>query len=303
MVMKTVRQVFAGILGLVLLCAFVVYLITYTVGYNESAVVITFGRATAASVKNVRGEQPGLYFKLPWPIQKVLRFDRRLAILEDRLEQQETSDKQVVIVKAYLTWRIVNPLGFYRMFHTREWAQAFLLERLRVSKAELASFSFDDLANSDPAAMRIGEAEAAMLTRIRDDMTGHETGIEIVSVGIHRILLPENITTAVFERMKQTRQRYAQNARSEGNAIFQSIIAKTDSDKRRILAFAERIAQRLRAEGDASAARYYREYSRDPDFAIFLRKLDALEQSLGKNTTFILNTDSEPLDLLESGKK
>lgn len=294
-----VKRILVLGLGLALLALFIGYLVTYTVGFDETVVVTTFGRATAESVRNVNGDEPGLYFRLPWPIQDVLRFDRRLAVLEDRLEQQETSDKQVVILRAYLTWRIADPLAFHRMFRNTERASSFLRERLRASKAEIGAFSFDDLTNPDPARVRLDEAGAAILQRLRCDLATHETGIEVATAGIHRVLLPESITKSVFARMKQTRQRFAQNARSEGSAVAQSIVAKTDSDKRRILAFTERMAQRLRAEGDAAAARYYREYSKSPEFAIFLRKLDALKQSLEKTTSYVLDTDSEPFDLLE----
>lgn len=296
--MKTKRILVFG-LGLALLVLFLGYLLTYTVSFDETVMVTTFGRATAASVKNADGTGPGVYFKLPWPIQDIVRFDRRVAVLEDRLEQQETSDKQVVILKAYLTWRIRDPLSFFRMFRSEDRATAFLLERLRASKAEIGAFSFDDLTNPDPVRVRLKEAGEAILHRLQNDLSSHETGIDVCTAGIHRVLLPENITKSVFARMKQTRQRFAQNARSEGSAVAQSIIAKTDSDKRRILAFAERVAQRLRAEGDAAAARYYSEYSKNPEFAIFLRKLDALKLALQGNTVYILDTGREPFDLLE----
>lgn len=298
----TIRRAAVFGLGIALLIILLGYLVTFTVNFDETVMVTTFGKATKESVKNAEGSNPGLYLKLPWPIQDVVRFDRRISVLEDRLEQQETSDKQVVIAKAYLTWRITDPLSFYRMFRTSERASEFLLERLRASKAELGAFAFDDLTNPDPEKVRIEEAGSAILARLRKDLSSHDTGIEIRTAGINRVLLPESITKSVFARMKQTRQRFAQNARSEGNAVAQSIVAKTESDKRRILAFAERMAQRLRAEGDAAAAHYYAEYSKSPEFAIFLRKLDALKQSLEKSTSYIVDTESEPFDLLEGAK-
>ncbi|MBN1600830.1 MAG: hypothetical protein JW915_04430 [Chitinispirillaceae bacterium] len=207
------------------------------------------------------------------------------------------------MLKAFLTWKIKDPLSFFRMFRTTSRATAFLLERLRASKAEIGAFTFNDLTNVNPDLVRLDDVNNALLNRIQSELETYETGIEVLSVGINRILLPENITRSVFQRMKQTRQRQAQNARSEGNAIAQSIIAKTDSDKKRIMAFTERMSQRLRAEGDAAAARYYKEYSKSAEFAIFLRKLDAFKLSLRENTTFILDTKSEPFDLLENTKQ
>jgi membrane protease subunit HflC len=286
-------------LGVVLLVFFSGMLFTFRVNFDEMVLVTTFGRATDKSVVNTEGNQAGLHLKWPWPIQNVFRMDRRFFVLEDRLEQQETKDRHVVIAKAFAVWRIQHPLRFYRMFRSNEDAEAFLLERLRATKAEISRFTFDDLTNADPAKLKLDEIQQALLNRIRTDLAGHNCGIEVVNMGISRILLPERITRSVFSRMKQTRQRFAQNARSQGKAIAQSIKAQTHSDKQRIMAFAERVAQHIRAQGDAAAAQYYAEYNKNPEFALFLRKLEALERSLKKNTTFVLDTGSEPFDLLK----
>jgi membrane protease subunit HflC len=204
-----------------------------------------------------------------------------------------------VIAKAYALWRIRDFLSLYRVFRSIENADAFLRERLRATKAEISRFTFDDLTNADPAKLKLDAVQQALLDRIRSDQEGYACGIEIADVGISRILLPERITRSVFSRMKQTRQRFAQNARSEGKAVAQSIHAQTLSDRQRIIAFAERVSQNIRAQGDAAAAKYYAEYNKDPDFAVFLRKLEALKKSLEKNTTFVLDTYSEPFGLLE----
>jgi membrane protease subunit HflC len=286
-------------LGVALLALFGGYLITDTVNFDETAVVTTFGKAAAEDVRNAEGDEAGMFLRFPWPIQRIIRFDRRVQVIEDRLEQQETKDKQVVIAKAYLLWRIADPLAFYRLFGSNDRAASFLRERLRAAKAEIGAFSFEDLTSIEPKNVRLAEAGDAIRDRIRRDLQAQGAGVEIMDAGINRILLPENITRSVFSRMRQTRQRLAQNARSEGTALARSITAKTDSDQKRITAFAERMAQHIRAEGDAAAARYYREYSKNPEFAVFLRKLDALERSMEKNATFILDTESEPFDLLK----
>ncbi len=286
-------------LGLLLLVFFLSMLFTFRVNFDEVALVTTFGRASEKSVVNTGGDQAGLHFKWPWPVQDVLRMDRRFFVLEDRLEQQETKDRQVVIAKAFAVWRIDDPLRFYRSFHTHSDAEAFLQERLRATKAEISRFTFDDLTNADPEKLKLDHVQQALVDRMRADLSGHACGIHVANVGISRILLPERITRSVFSRMKQTRQRFAQTARSEGKAIAQSIKAQTSSEKQRIMAFADRVAQSIRAQGDAAAAKYYAEYNKNPEFALFLRKLEALEKSLENNTTFVLDTDSQPFELLK----
>ncbi|MBD3316703.1 MAG: hypothetical protein GF344_13020, partial [Chitinivibrionales bacterium] len=260
--MKTNRIV-VFCLGVLVLVVMLGQLFTYSVGFDEMVVELTFGRATPNAVKNSDGTGAGLHWRWPWPIVRLVRYDRRLMVLEGRLEQQETRDRQVVIVKAYALWRIQDPLAFHRVFQSSENASAYLKERLRTAKAVIGGFTFSELTNTDPTQLHIEDAQEALLERINQDLAQNPCGLSVESVGITRILLPENITRTVFSRMQQTRQRLAQNARSEGNALSRSIRAKTDSDRERIMAFTERLANRIRAEGDAAAAEYYAEYRKN----------------------------------------
>ncbi len=294
------KKICFTLMGLALLLVFILYMISYEVSFNKSAIVLTFGRASEKDVINLDGTQAGLYFKWPWPIQKVLLFDRRLMTFDDRLEQQETSDKQVIVAKAFTVWRISDPLDFYRSLKSTTNAEKFLIERLRSARSELGNFSFDELTNADPQKLQIAQAEQAILNHIRKDIGKQRLGVEIRTVGISRIILPQQITSAVFARMRQTRRRLAQSARSEGNAIARSIRAKADSDRRRIMAFADREAQTIRAEGDAAAAKYYEIFARNQEFAVLLRKLETLERTLSNNTTFLLDTGTVPFDMLKN---
>ncbi|MDD2239394.1 MAG: protease modulator HflC [Kiritimatiellae bacterium] len=286
--------------AIALVAVFMLVLCTYQVDFDQTAIRTTFGRATETDVINADGQGAGLHLKWPWPIQDVLLFERRTHLFTDTLEQQETQDKQVVILRTYLAWRIAAPLDFYRSFRTPAYGERFLAERLRSARSEIGRFTFDDLTNTDPEHLRIADAERALLERMRGELDGQHTGIDVLTVGISRIILPEQITRSVFARMSQTRQRLAQQARSEGEAMARGIRAKTDRDRDRILAFAEREAQRIRAEGDAAAAESYAVFAEDEDLAIFLRNLDALHISLANNATFLLDTRLAPFDLLQS---
>ncbi len=282
-----------------LLGIFLAYLTTFQVNFDESAILLTFGRASEKNVVNADGRGAGLHFQLPYPIQKVLKFDRRLQVLDDKLEQQETKDKQAVILKAFVVWRIARPLDFYRSFAGAASAERFIKDRLRNAKSEIGNFTFDDLTNTDPEKLKISEAERKILDKMNKDLERQSYGIEFKELGISKIILPEQITASVFSRMRKTRERLAQNARSEGKAISNAIMSKADSDRRRILAFAEREAQNIMAEGDAAAAQYYKVFASNEDFAIFLRKLEALQSTLGENSTFLLDTEIIPFDLLK----
>ena len=285
-------------LGILIMCVLLIYMVTYQVRFDQVAVLTTFGRASKGSVKNADGKSAGLYMKWPWPIQQVRKYDARMQVLEDRLEQQETKDKQVVILNTYVAWRIAQPLDFYRSMRNEQNAQRYLLDRLRTARAEIGNYSFDELTNIVPAKLRLAEVEQAILRRMHRDLSEQSYGVEVETVGVKRIILPEDVAEKVFERMGLTRQRLAQNARSEGEAIARSTRAKAQSAQERILAFADRKAQDIRAEGDEAAARYYKIFSRNEEFAVFIRKLEALRATLAHNTTFLLDTSIEPFDML-----
>jgi membrane protease subunit HflC len=303
--MKSTSTLFVGLLVIVLLIG---YMVTYQVAFNEVAVVTTFGKAGAGAVKRGDAAEGGfignLHWRWPSPIQKVYKYDARIRVLEDRLEELQTLDKQSVIIQAYVAWRISDPLAFYQSMSAREAAAVEkAIERLRAglrdAKSEIGRFTFDQLTNSDPGQLRIGDLEDAIQAKLQASIDREEPswGITIEDVGIQRIELPDKVTEKVFERMKATRQRLAQSARSEGEARASDIKSKAESARQRIESFAERRAQEIRAEGAAAAAQYYSVFQQNEDFAIFLRKLEALRQTLAHNTTFLIDTRVMPFDM------
>jgi membrane protease subunit HflC len=117
-------------------------------------------------------------------------------------------------------------------------------------------------------------------------------GLKVESVGIYKIVLPEATTEKIFETMIKTRERLAENALQEGQAQASAIRSEATSARDRILAFAERRAQTIRSQGDREAAKEYESFAKNEDFAIFLRKVEALKKMLDHNTTFVLSADS-----------
>jgi len=276
------------------------YMSTFQLGYNKCAVLTSFGKAIKG-YKNDDGVDSGLKWKWPWPVQRVFFYDSRIQTLSDRLEQQETRDRHVVILNMYMTWRISNPVDFYKTFSKIKSAQFFLRDRLSSARWIIGQFTFDDLTNVDESKLKISDAEIAIFNQLQKELEEYSFGIEISHVGIKRILLPESITQAIFGRMRVTRQRLAQNARSEGDAIAQSIRAQANSDQKRILSFAERIAQDIRSQGDEAAAKYYHIFKKDEDFAIYIRNLESLQTMLKENTTLVLDTETAPFNILKQG--
>lgn len=287
------KNKFAFGIGIVVALVLLVYMFCFQVRYDQVAVLTTFDKPS--SIKT----DPGLYFKLPWPIQKEKKYETRIQVLEDQLEEIQTADGNVVIVRTYLAWRVSDPLKFFNNVETIEGAKPKLNPLLRADvQGIISKYRFDQLVNTDASRLKLGEIEAQAVAQMVSRLESQGYGIEPVKIGIRRILLPESVTEGVFTRMKETRERMAERARSEGSGRAAGIRSEARSASDRILAFAERTAQAIRAKGDAEAASHYSTFAQDESFAIFLRQIEALKLMLPNNTTFVLDADTiEVLDL------
>ena len=282
-----------------------VYMFCFQVRYDEAAIVTTFGRAapqTAGRRGSVR-TKPDLYWRWPWPFQKVHIFSSRVQLMEDQLQQQMTADNKNVIIRLFMAWKINDPRKFYlKDFTEIADAEPRLRAFLKDARAVISRYRFDQLVNTDAPQLKLDEIEeearrqisAQLADRVVDGVEVPGYGVEVLRVGIKRIMLPTTTTDRVFERMMESRLLLAQTARSEGASRANAIKSKAESASQRILAFAERSAQAIRTKGDEYAALYYGKFAADEDFAIYLRQMKMLEATLGHNATFIVNETSMP---------
>jgi membrane protease subunit HflC len=297
--------------GLIIL-GFVMFMVTYSVRFTEAAVVTTFGKATESAVKNQAGDEAGLYFKWPYPVQSVTKYDRRVRILETRSETQLTADDRPIIVEAFLTWRVTDPLVFYQRFSNAgpeardhyNLAQRTLDNLLRAGMAEVARFRMNELFASGGGESRLPQLESAVLERIRRSDAGEEGrlsdyGVAVEMVGVRRIVLPEETTRDVYERMKATRDKLAAEARAQGDAIAGTITNEAESQAERILAFARRLAAEIRNQGDIEAARWLQQLDEAPELAVFLQNVELIREGFGKQVTLVVPTNFPGMQLLD----
>jgi len=292
------------LLGLMIILVLGIYMITFQVDYNQIVVVKTFGKADETSVYVGKPGDPqaagflgNLHFKWPPPIQTTSRYDARVQLLETRLEQIQTADKKTVIPSVFVTWQIEDPLAFYKAVREIKEAQKQLLARLRDAKSVIQSYRFDELTNADPAKLKLAQAEEEMRAKLQAALTDpRDYGIKITAVGIKRLVLPEDVTEKVFDRMRSTREAIAERARSEGTAAATSIRGKANAASKLIMDFASKRADEIRAEGVAAAAEVYEQFKQDEEFAQFLRRIKAIREILAKQSTIFADPDMVPFD-------
>jgi len=280
--------------GLLLLGLLVAATATYQVRENEFAVLTAFGKP----VRVVRA--PGLYARLPWPFQSVQRFDTRLDFYEARISEALTLDKRNIIVPVFIAWRIDDPLRFLKAVGSAENARArFDALVTSARNSVLASYEFRQLVTSDGTALRLVAMEDE-ITKIVREQAGQLFGVVVEKVGVKRLSLPEANTEFVFRRMRAEREQFAAKFRAEGRQQADELRAQTEAKKSTVVAEARREAEEIRGRAEAeSAAIYAKAHGEDPEFYAFLRELQVLKQTVGNNTTIVLDTDSEPFRLLK----
>lgn len=286
------KNLWVSLLGVLLVAAFVLLMVMITVRQGEAVVITTFGNPTRTIV------EPGLYFRWPKPIQGVQVFDNRVHILDGSFEETLTKDEKNVIVAFYAGWKIFDPELFREKMGTEEAAESNINSLLSNYKnSVIGLYSFGELVNIDQEKLRFDEIEQDILTEVQA-AAKTQYGIDVVFVGIRRIGLPETITEKVFDRMRAERNEIAESYRSEGEGEAIRIRAEADSKRDQLLAEADGAAKRIRAEGDAAAIEYYTVFEQSPELAIFLRKLEVLEETLKTNSTVILGPTWQPYELL-----
>lgn len=284
--------VFAGVIGIL----FLVLIFTYQLRVSELAVVTTLGKPAVVT-------RPGLHWRLPWPAQKVVRFDKRRQLYEGISKETSTRDNVNLIVKLFATWSVAEPLQFFSSVGSLYEAETILKSVIESHQETLIrTRSFAEFLASANGASGLAEIESELRERI-DQQTKKTYGIAIHFVGISQLGLPENNTTSVLERMKQEQAEVASRIRAEGEKEAKIMKDNASSLKAQKLARAEADAKRIRGDALIKAAEQYEKFNEDLEFAMFLRKLDALEETMKTKTTIILDPTTPPYDLLKDNDK
>jgi membrane protease subunit HflC len=269
------------------------YLIAFQVRETESALVTRFGKP----VREIT--EPKLYFKWPAPIERVHKFDSRMKVFEADLGETTTKGAVPIIVNTYVVWRIAEPLKFLNSVGTVEKAESKLYSQITDTQNRvIGQHSFGEFVNSDPAKIKFKQIEDEMLADLEQTLSD-EYGIEIKTLGIKQLKVSKDVTKDVFERMKTDRQRRTEATIARGLAEAATIQADANLKKTKLLATAEARAKEIRGRGDAEAAKYYKFLEEEPELAMFLRNIEALEKIMKERTTIVIRDDSEPFKLLK----
>jgi membrane protease subunit HflC len=269
--------------GIVLaIAAFVVSQSVFVIREWDQAIVLRLG----APVRTVKAA--GLHFKLPFFIEDVKFYHRRLLDFDAAPQEVTMVDQRRMVVDAFARYKISDPVQFYQtttnvgLFNQR--MQAIMNSSLR------------NVLGQEPFAALLSNRRAEIMRKVRDQVISEAAnfGVTIEDVRFVRADLHASNSEPIFNRMKSEREREAREARAQGNEVAARIRAEAEREQTVLLADANRESQIIRGQGDAETTRILADaFNRDPQFYDFIRSLEAQRKALADGATMVLTPDSD----------
>ena len=300
--------------------AVTLYSALYTVNEVEQAIITQFGKPVGEPIIDA-----GIQLKLPF-VQKVNTIDKRVLEWEGTPSDMPTKDKLYISVSLYARWQVTDPLQYFLRLGNERSAQSRLDDifgsetRNAVAKHELIEIirTTTDRQPLRDASLTQAEKEQNIgslvpITKgrlvVEQDIFNAAAekvrvfGIELMDIRFKRINYNESVRPKIYERMISERRQIAERFLSEGKGEAARIRGNRERDLDKIQSEAYREVVEIRGKADAKAASIYASaYNQNEQavaFYAFTRSLQALEPTLGQNTTLVLSTDSELFQYLQ----
>ena len=268
---------------------------------GEAVVITRFGNPVRVIT------EPGLWWKLPIPIEMPTPINLRLRTTSTELQDVGTKDGLRVLIQTYAAWRVssdpVRIRQFLRSVRNEPDEAAVQLRSFVSAALHITASNFDlaDLVNIDPTKVRIGEFEQQLRNQVAANML-QVYGIDITQIGVERLTLPAETLAATVARMKAERETVAAERTAEGLKAAAIIRADADRDGRQVVAKAREQAAEIEANAEQAAAKIRAEaYRGDPALYNMLRSLDTVSKVVGRSTSMIMRTDAAPFRALVTG--
>jgi membrane protease subunit HflC len=291
----------------VVIVILIAYFSIYTVNETEQVVITQFGKPIGNPIKD-----PGIRFKVPYRTANF--FPKNLLEWDGDPDQIPTLDKTFIWVDTFARWKIVDPLKYFQTLSNELEAQARLddiinsairnaitsnplIETVRNTNRKLDTFEIgvDEITEESPLGdVKIGRATIAKGILDAAQPKLEKFGIQLVDVKIKRLNYVEEVQQSVFGRMIAERKQIAEKFRSEGQGEARKIEGDMEKDLKQITSEAYKTAQEIKGKADAEATMIYAQaFGKDPDFYSFMQTLDTYKETMNKDSSLVLSTDSE----------
>jgi membrane protease subunit HflK len=274
----------------------------YTVQEQEHAAILTFGKLTHEQV------DAGLYFKAPYPIQRIVKVpakltqkiefgyrtepDGNIISIEDEA-LMITGDENIVHADAIVEWRISNVKDYlYNISNGEQFIQNATTASIRsvIGSANL------DFAITDGKT----EIEARATEQLLELQERYQSGIHIIALRFQDIEPPSGEVQAAFKDVTNAREE--QNTKvNEARRYQNERIPVARGEAQALLEAAEATKEEriFAATGDvAKFNAIYAEYQNNPDITEYRLVLETLEQVYPDAKIIITNEDGNTVQYL-----
>lgn len=249
----------------------------YTVDQAERAVILRFG-------KYLETTQSGLNWRIPWPVdeKRIVNIERIESFTDDT--RMLTADENMVDINLAVQYRRANPQEY--VFNVRD-PEATLREVSESAIREsIGRSKLEDVLES-------GRQKIAADTKdlIQGMLTKYRVGIEVVSVNLPDVKVPEQVKTSQEDAIKagKDKERFALEAQTYAN----DILPKARGEAARAVQEAQAYRARKIADSKGETERFTKllsEYERAPAVTRQRLYLETMESVLGKSKKVVVDT-------------
>lgn len=257
---------------------------------EEQGIVLRFGRMTAV-------EGPGLHYRLPYPIEKVLlpnvtRINQiqvgRGDVMPTRWgNQMLTGDENIVDADTTVFWRVADPVRYTFGLDDPERTLAILSDS---AVREVVGRNPIQSALSDKR-QQIADDIAAVLQRSLD---AYGAGIAITQVQLQRVD-PPNAVIDDFNDVQRARADQ-ERARNEAEAYRNDVIPRARAEANRVVQEAEAYRDQVVSVAEGATAGFldvYKAYLRAPDVTAWRMYLDSVDELLRRSSKVVIDTSGK----------
>jgi membrane protease subunit HflK len=243
----------------------------------ERSVITRFG-------KYVETTMPGLRWHLPWPIERRIVVNvAEFVSFEDRTRML-TQDEALVGINLAVQYRRSDPVQFAFAVRDPEETLKVVSESAIREVIGQSKLGF---------VLETGRQEISQKTRdlIQRTLSSYQTGIEVISVNLQDVIVPEQVAPAQKDAIKAREDRDRANlaAQTYANDILPRARGLAASQLEAARAHKDRVV----AEADGKSTRFAAlaaEYARAPEVTRQRLYLETMEQVFGNSSKVLVDT-------------
>ena len=249
----------------------------YVVDEAERGVVTRFGRFVTTT-------EPGWRLHLPWPIERRTIVNVSEFKSYSGTARMLTSDEALVDIELAVQFRRADAALF--TFQVRDPEQTLEDVSESAIREVIGQSQLDQVLGGGRQ-----EISARTKTLVQKTLDGYRTGIEVLSVNLQKVNVPEQVAPSQKDATKarEDKQRYEGDARAYANDIVPKARGAAARQSEDAQAYRERVV--AEAEGESSRfAQLAAEYARAPQVTRQRLYFETMEQVLAGTGKVLLDT-------------